>query len=479
MSTVLFDSLRSWWPETILSAGALIVFVAASWTHNTRPVLALTWATLGASALALWQTPVPPATELFFGLIVCDPFSLVFRWLALVAVAMTVLLMGASNDIDVSLRGEAYGLLLLIAVGLMLMAEANHLLMAYVAMELVSLSAYVLAGFLDDSRSAEASLKYLLFGALSSGIMLFGMSLLFGLTGQLAFPDIARACTALSDPATQALSLIILLLLAGLAFKISMVPFHMWTPDVYEGAPVAVTALLSVGPKAAGFALLIRLMHALQVAWPPLVATVAALTIVTMTFGNLVALVQTNVKRLLAYSTIGQVGYLLIGFAVNTSVGLQALLVYLVAYLFMNLGAFACVVAVVNESGSESLDAFRGLATRAPGLALACSLFLLSLAGIPPLVGFIGKFLLFGAAIEGRQMWLAVAAAFNSAIALYYYVNLIRLMYFGRPVQRTPFRVAPAIRLALGVCAVATLALGLLPGALLSVIHAQAILNLL
>lgn len=467
MTNVLLASLNAWWPETILSVGGLLVLLLGA-GKRPQPALAATWATLAAAAVALWQAPVPTPTDVFFGLILCDPFGLVFRWIALGTVAVTVLLASASKELDRGTLGEALGLALLIGVGLMLMAEANHLLMAYLAMELVSLGSYLLVGFLRDARSSEAALKYLLFGALASGIMLFGMSLLFGLTGSLGFADLLRATQGLAQPMAGALLVAVALLLAGLAFKISMVPFHMWTPDAYEGAPMAVTAFLSVGPKAAGLALLIRLMAALGPVWPSLEPTVLALTVVTMTLGNLVALAQTNVKRLLAYSTIAQMGYLLIGFAVHSGLGLDGLVCYLAAYLFMNLGLFACAVAVLNDTGSESLEAFRGLAHRAPALALVAALCLLSLAGIPPLFGFVGKFLLFGSAIDGHQPWLAVAAAVNSAIALYYYVNLIRLMYFTAPAGTAPLRPGRALGLALVICAAATVLLGLFPGPLLA-----------
>ena len=479
MSSVLFESVASWWPELILSLGALGVILLGVCARSRQPAWQLTWLTVLASAVALWRVPVPPTTNPFFGLIICDPLSLAFRWLALGVTAITLLLAMGSREAGLPSHGEYPGLVLLIGVGLMVMAEANHLLMAYVAMELVSLSSYVLVGFLQDQRAAEASLKYLLFGALSSGVMLVGMSLIFGLTGGLAFPELLRATTILSQPMVPALLVAITLMLAGLAFKISMVPFHMWTPDAYEGAPIPVAALLSVGPKAAGLALLLRLMEALRPAWPHLAPLVMGLTVVTMTLGNVVALVQTNVKRLLAYSTIGQVGYVLIGFAVNTDLGLQAVLLYLVAYLFMNLGTFACVVAVVNEAGNESIDAFRGLAQRSPMLALLCALFLLSLAGIPPLLGFFGKFLLFGAAIQAQQLWLALAGIINSAIALYYYVNIIRLMYLLPPAHPQPLSTPRALRLALGVCAAATLLLGLFPAQLLAWLKTASFVNLL
>ena len=489
MSQVLFESLRAWCPEAIFSLGALLVLAIAGFAKRASLALAVGWATVIAVGVALWRTTIPEA-GIFFGLIISDPFSLTLRWIMWGSVAIVLLLLVASRDIGAAVRSECIGLLLLIGVGLMLMAEANHLLMAYVAMELVSLSSYVLVGLLPDARSAEASLKYLLFGALSSAIMLFGMSLLFGLTGSLGFHQIqlavslggSLASTPIAHVPPEAMGSVVVavvLMLAGLAFKISMVPFHMWTPDAYEGAPVPVTALLSVGPKAAGLALLIRLMTALAPALAAVTPILIVLTIITMTLGNLVALAQTNVKRLLAYSTIGQVGYLLIGFVVNTNLGLTGLLMYLVAYLFMNLGAFACVVAVVNEAGNESLDAFRGLARRAPVLALLCALFLLSLAGIPPLLGFFGKFLLFGSALHAHRPILAFAGILNSAIALYYYVNIIRLMYLHEPADHTPLALPASLRWAVGLCAAATVLLGLFPGPLLKLLSASTLIRLL
>ena len=479
MSAVLWNSLNAWWPEVLLSIGGLQVIVLGVWCKSPLAAMAAAWAFLLAAAAALWLTPVPPLTAVFSGLIVCDPFSLAFRWLALGTVALILLLIGGAREIDPEICGEGLGLLLLVGVGLMLMAEANHLLIAYVAMELVSLSSYLLVGFLREPRSAEAALKYLLFGALSSGIMLFGMSLLFGLTGTLEFPALRGALAGLGGPMQGCVLVATALLLAGLAFKISMVPFHMWTPDAYEGAPVAVTAFLSVGPKAAGLALLSRLVEVLQPVWPQLSPLLVVLAVATMTLGNLAALTQTNVKRLLAYSTIAQVGYLLIGLITRTIIGREALLLYLTAYLFMNLGAFACVVAVVEATGGESVEAFRGLSKRAPLLALAAAIFLLSLAGLPPLFGFVGKLLLFRSALEAGVPVLAVAAAVNSAVALYYYVNLIRLMYFNPPADPAPVRPTPALGLALVVCAAATLLLGLFPGPLLALLRVGTAANLL
>ena len=446
----------------------MVVMLLGAMPRGASLATRLAWLLLAGSAAALALVQSPRASEAFFGLIVLDPFANVFRWLALATTALVVMMASSSSEIDERWRGESLGVLLLVGVGLMAMAQANHLLMAYLSMETVSLGSYILVALGRDARASEAALKYLLFGALSSGIMLFGMSWLFGLTGQMAFPAIRASLDGIGPPLTQACVLAVGLVVVGLAFKISMVPFHMWTPDVYEGAPVAVTALLSVGPKAAGLGLLVRVAGALQPIWGAVAPVVVGLTVVTMTLGNVAALVQRNVKRLLAYSTIGQVGYLLIGFSANTALGLEALLVYLVAYLAMNLGAFACVAAVVHSTGREDLSAFQGLAKRAPGLAAACAVFLLSLAGLPPLFGFIGKFLLFGSAIEARLTALAVVGVLNSAVALYYYVNIIRQMYLLAPERPEPLRVSRPLRLALAVCAAATMLLGVFPGPLLS-----------
>ena len=485
MRTVLLQSVAAWWPEIVLSVGALAVMLAGAWvppgaSRDRRGLpFVLALGVLAAAALALRAVPVPTDTGVFFGLIVCDPFSLAMRWVALGTTALVVLLILGAREVQPALEGEYLGLVLLVGARLMLMAEADHLLMAYVAMELVSLSSYALVGLLDDARGSEASLKYLLFGALASGLMLFGMSWLFGLTGRLGFQELQDALAGLAGPLQGMLHVALALLLAGLAFKISMVPFHMWTPDAYEGAPVAVTALLSVGPKAAGLALLLRLTTALAPAWPAVGPVLAALAVVTMTLGNLAALVQSNVKRLFAYSTIGQVGYLLIGFVVNTRSGTAALLLYLVAYVFMNLGAFSVIQAVVQATGSESLDAFRGLSRRAPGAALLLTLFLLSLAGLPPLLGFFGKFLLFGSALQVGATALAVAGILNSAVALYYYVNLIRLMYLAEADVKTPLASPASLRLVQAVCAAGTLLLGLFPGPLLAALTWAASVNLL
>ena len=468
MSSWILQGLAALWPEVCLSLGALLVVLIGVFSRRPWKVVAASAGVIVATAVALWMSRATPDGAYFSRLIVLDQTSEVFRWIALGVVALVGLMAAGSIEVDASWTGEYFGLVLLVGVGLMLMAEANHLLMAYLAIELVSLSSYLLVAFLRDARSSEAALKYLLFGALSSGIMLFGLSLLYGLTGVWTFPQIRQAILSTGPLIGAPVAVASVLILAGLAFKISIVPFHLWTPDVYEGAPIPVTAMLSVGPKAAGLALLFRIGYALGPVWAVLEPAFFVFTMITMTLGNVAGLVQTNIKRLLAYSTIGQVGYLLIGFSVNTPMGWSAMLVYLAAYLIMNLGAFACVVAVARDAQSESLEAFRGLAKRSPLLAACLAVFLLSLAGLPPFVGFMGKFLLFGSAIESHQATLAFVGILNSAIALYYYVNIIRLMYLLPPERPAALQPAWSLRLATVVCGAATVALGVFPGLLLA-----------
>ena len=460
------QSVFAWLPETCLSVGGLAALLSV-FSRRRSPALSLAWLALLAAAVGLLWAPADGG-DAFFGLIRLDALSGVGRWLAFWATALTLVLVSGSPEVESRWTDECAGLILFVGAGLMLMAEASHLLMAVVAMELVSLSGYCLVGLGRDARSSEAALKYLLFGALSSGLMLFGLSLLYGLTGALEFGALRVALEAAAPSAQPLLMTATALVLAGLAFKVSMVPFHMWTPDVYEGAPLPVTALLSVGPKAAGLLLLLRLIRALGPAWTLLQPALLVLTMATMTLGNLAALSQTNIKRLLAYSTIAQAGYLFIGVIVPGPAGVASVLIYLAAYLVMNMGIFACAAAACRMARTESIEAFRGLAQRHPALALASAVCLLSLAGLPPLVGFIGKLLLFGAAIESGYVALAVVGAVNSAIALYYYVNLIRLMYLQAPTHVTSLRPSLGVQTGVALCAAATLLLGLFPSELLA-----------
>ena len=390
-------------------------------------------------------------TSLFMGMIRLDTFSSFFKILLLLATAATILFSLRSEELDARLKGEYYALLLAITLGMFLMASSTNLLMIFISLETVSLTSYILAGFLTHSpRSSEAAFKYITYGAVASGTMLFGLSFLFGMTGTGDLALIAGRLTELlaaGDIAPLAVLIAITFVLAGVGYKIASVPFHMWSPDVYEGAPIPITAFLSVASKSAGFALFIRFFYAgfgntelmEAVDWPLMLAIVSALT---MTVGNLAALPQQNVKRLLAYSSIAHGGYLLMGGVLLTSQGIGAILFYLVVYLFMNLGAFYVVVLIANEVGSEMVEGYRGLSSRAPVVAWAMMIFLISLAGIPPFAGFFGKWLLFTAVIEQGYYWLALVGLLNSVVSLYYYARIVKAMFLedaGEETDRVSF----------------------------------------
>ena len=332
-------------------------------------------------------------------------------------------------------RGDFFALFTFAILAMVMMASSASLLMIYLSIEFLSYMSYLLTGFLrEDKKSNEAAIKYFLYGAITSAVMLYGLSLLYGISGSLNLTDIAKAFASTVDPSTRVVALVsTALVIAGLGFKISLVPFHQWAPDAYEGAPTPVTAFLSVGPKAVGFAVLLRValtaLPAFQSNWAPLLAVIS---IITMTLGNLVALRQTNVKRLLAYSSIAQAGYMLIGLvAVNLSgnspfSGLNGILIYLFAYLFTNLGAFICVIAIENATGMVKIPQYAGLVKRAPLVAALFVIFFLSLAGIPPTAGFIGKFFVFGAALREGYLFLAAIGVINSVISVFYYFSVVR-----------------------------------------------------
>jgi NADH-quinone oxidoreductase subunit N len=417
---------------------------------------------LGLAPVALlWGQP--PSTQ-FSGAYVLDHFALFFKALFLVGGALIAAL---SYDHFRNLAqgfGEYFFLLVVIVLGCSLLASAGDLIVVYVAFEMISLSSYVLAGYLRfNRRSNEAGLKYFLYGAAASAVMVYGFSWLYGLGHATNLGQLAASLSAGSPGGVMALALI----LVGLGYKIAMAPFQSWVPDVYEGAPTPVTAFLSVVPKAAGFAFLLRLLGPvgsyLVPMWP---SALAILATITMFAGNLMALPQTNIKRMLAYSSIAHAGYLLIGVVIYTqgSFNLQALLYYLVAYLVMNLGAFAVAILVERNTGRELISDYAGLARTDLGLALIMTLFLVSLIGIPPTAGFMGKLLIFGAALNTPPWgWLAIVGIINAAISVYYYMNVAREMFFGRGAAlRVSVRPGPVV-LVIGLLAIAVVVVGLFP----------------
>jgi NADH-quinone oxidoreductase subunit N len=421
------SSLSRFAPELWLMAGILVAFLGSLSRKLSGGPLIFVLLAITAAVAQVGNEP----TTLFEGLIAADGFTHLFRIFFLIVGVLTIIMAAYSKELE-NQGSEFSGLVLTVVLGMMLMASARNLLMAYLAMETVSIISYVLVSSLKGNlRSREAGIKYIIFGGLASGFMLMGMSFLYGMTGSLDFGAIG-ATMALHSPNTVTLFISVALILVGLGFKVAAVPFHMWCPDVYEGAPIAVTAFLSVGPKAAGFALLLRLFHSTNLAggelpllWPGLIA---AISVVTMLVGNLSALWQDNLKRLMAYSSIAHAGYLLMAVVLLNSAGMIAIVFYLFAYLLMNFGAFMIIGIVVDQTGTEDIRGLRGLWKRHPWLAVMMGVFLFSLTGLPPAFGFIGKFYLFAALIESGWIWLALVGLLNSVISLAYYMRIAKTM---------------------------------------------------
>lgn len=472
------ESLLHFTPEILLVvfAAAVIILDLLVKNRESQKVAYLSLVGLGCTLVAILVTNsvfgTNESTSLFLGMIRLDKFAVFFKILLLLATAATILFSLRSEEIDGKLKGEYYALLLAVTFGMFLMASSTNLLMIFISLETVSLTSYILAGFLTHSpRSSEAAFKYITYGAVASGTMLFGLSLLFGMTGTGDLATISiRLPEVLASGEVTALGLLIAItfILAGIGYKIASVPFHMWSPDVYEGAPIPITAFLSVASKAAGFALFIRFFHSgfnkpeimQSVDWGLLLAIISALT---MTVGNLAALPQQNVKRLLAYSSIAHGGYLLMGAVLLTPEGLGAIIFYLIVYFFMNLGAFYVVVLIANEAGSEMIDGYRGLATRAPFVAAAMAIFLFSLTGIFPFAGFFGKWLLFNAVISEGMYWLAIVGLLNSVVSLYYYARIVKAMYLESTEDTESFSFSKDTIVLLSVFVVPTILIGFLP----------------
>lgn len=381
-----------------------------------------------------------------FGLYAVDAFAIFFKLIILTAVVYTVLFSLSSKEIvqSVENKGEYYVILASLTLGMFLLTSSIDLLLIYLSFELVSLSSYILAGFTRKvPRSAEASLKYIIFGAVASGIMLYGISIIYGLTGST---NIYMINFVIANQETNNFALILasLMIIVGFGFKISMAPFHFWTPDVYEGAPITITSVLSVASKAAGFAILIRTLKVIFIdpsttnlhsaSWTILPyfkwnEIIAILSVLTMTLGNLAAIWQNNLKRMLAYSSIAHAGYMLAGFVILNNQGIMAIMIYFAIYLFMNMGAFFVVMLISDQIGTEDIESYTSLGYKAPFLSVALTIFLVSLTGIPPTAGFVAKLYLFSALIKSEWIWLAVIGVLNSVISLYYYLRVVKNMF--------------------------------------------------
>ena len=416
-------------------------------------------------------------TTLFSEAIVLDPFSTFFKIIIIMATILVAIISLYSDDLNNYRKGEYFTLLGIVVFGLFLMVSSIDLIMIYLSIEIVSIMSFVLAGYLkQNKKSNEAALKYVVYGAFSSGIMLFGLSYIYGLTGSTNFFQIQKVLISNGLESNSAVLLSIIMILAGFGYKVSAVPFHFWTPDVYEGSPTTITAYLSVAPKAGAFAMMIRFFNqifsdggalvgidSISSTMFPWAGILSLLAVITMTIGNVVAIQQSSIKRMLAYSSVAHAGYILLAMPVMSSDSIYAIMIYFVMYLFMNLGAFFVVIAVKNKTGGETFDDFKGLGWEMPFVGIVMTLFMVSLTGLPPTAGFIGKFYIFASLINGGESfyWLVIIGGINSVISLYYYIRVVKVMYFDGDKNETLLYPPMMISIMLLFTAIPTLILGI------------------
>ncbi len=457
-------------PEIVLTIGAcaLLLFDLAIPKHEKDKLGYFAIGILAVAFYGSWKLAAVE-TEIFSGMFTLDPYATFFKMLVYLAGALTILLSMTYLEVEKIHLGEYYAFILLATAGMMVMVSAGDLIMIYLGLELLSISLYTMAGFKrSESRSVEASAKYLILGSFSSAILLYGISILYGIAGTTNLKGLGAffAAGAVDNPG---LLLSMSFLVVGFGFKVAAVPFHMWTPDVYEGSPTPVTAFMSVAPKAASFAVFLRVfaeaLGGVKAHWQPILITVA---VATMILGNVVAIVQTNIKRMLAYSSIAHAGYALIGIIVGGGLGTMSLMLYLMIYAAMNLGAFG-VVIILRKGGmrGEDIADFTGLAKKNPVAAVIMLIFMFSLAGLPPTAGFVAKFYLFMGAVEAGLVWLAVVGVLLSAVSAYYYLRVVMVMYMREPGRDFDLATSPATSLALIVTTLAVLFIGLYPAPLI------------
>lgn len=485
-------------PEVILTLfGCAALVLEVMLPRGRKRIIA--WVSLtgvilsGISLVVLYRLVVSGRTPRtgFSDMIVIDDYAVVFKLIFLIGVALSIMLSIKYLEVEGEERGEYYSLMLFSVVGMMFMASGIDLLTLFISLELMAIPVYILVGyFKKDRKSNEASIKYFLLGAFSSGVLLYGMSLVYGLTGSTNLSRIAAALPglirveAVENAADMRYVLLVsmVLMAAGMFFKVAAVPFHMWAPDAYEGAPTSITAFMSVGVKAASFAMFGRLflyglpdlramiggdpatgVNAVP-GWAALLGIIAAITIV---WGNLGALTQNNTKRLLAYSSISHAGYTLLGLIAGNHTGYIGMVLYLLVYTLMNLGVFGCIIALRRHGiVGDRIEDLNGLIKKAPWLTVMMTIFLLSLGGIPPTAGFIGKFYLFGGLIETGEPWLiglAILSVIMTAVSLYYYIRFMRAMYIDPETEPQPVKVAPSLKIALGVAAALVILIGIFP----------------
>ena len=459
-------------PELVIALTLIIVLVFDLFDAISKTVLG--WMTIVGAGIALWVSIQMHYTGTvgveFNDMFKVDNFSLFFNIIFLVSTILVTLISMSYLDRDGRKQGPYYLLILLATLGMMLMAAGNELIIVFLGLELMSLSLYVLAGYFRESpASSEAGMKYLLLGAFASAFFLYGIALIYGGAGTTSIPAIAEAITAESK--SPLLLAGMFLLVVGFGFKVAIVPFHQWAPDVYEGAPTTIAAFISAGPKAAGFAAFLRIfMEALpnlQVEWSGVLILLAMLT---MTVGNIIAISQTNIKRMLAYSSIAHAGYVLIGLAAANNDGVSSAMLYLLIYCVMNIGAFGAVILAKTEDGESLLISdYAGLGTRKPLLAMFMTVMLLSLAGFPPTAGFVGKLYLFKAAIGSELYLLVIVGAINTAISAFYYLRVVVTMYMREPEEELEFSpYASTLVIGLVIAVIGVFLIGILPSLMLT-----------
>jgi NADH-quinone oxidoreductase subunit N len=462
-------------PEIVLAAFGFLVLLVDVFSPKGGKKGYLGFLSLIGVVIAFFFTLplMGSATSGFGGMFTADGYAVFFKVVFLIIAFLTILIsMGYAHREGIE-GGEYYALVLFATIGMTLMAGATHMITIFLGLETMSISIYVLAGMMrEDRRSVESALKYFLLGAFATGFLLYGMALIYGATGSLNLKEISTFIASNNKLLNSPMLLMSLVFLTiGLGFKIASVPFHMWTPDVYEGAPTSITAFMATGVKAAGFAVFVRVFFsALPAFRPDWTSIMWVFAVATMTVGNLAAISQTNIKRMLAYSSIAHAGYLLVAFVAGNKLGVSGILFYLMTYAFMNIGAFTCVI-LVGKKGEENtlITDYAGLGFKHPLLAASMAIFLLSMAGIPPLGGFMAKFYVFSAAVESKFYWLVIIGVLNSAVSVYYYLRVTVLMYFRESEREiTGLQFSPASVFALLCAVVGTIYMGIFPANVLS-----------
>ncbi len=452
-------------PELIMTALALLVMLVDLFVRKKEVMAVLSIAGVAIVGISL----IGSQGETFGTMFISDGYSTFFKLIFFVNVILSILISIKYISIERANFGEYYSLILFSTIGMMIMASAGDLIILYLGLELMALSTYILAGFIrHDIKSNEAALKYFLLGAFSSGFLLYGISLVYGLTGTTDLKAIAAFISERGLYDNPALLLSIAFLVVAFGFKIAAAPFHMWAPDVYEGAPTSITAFMSVGPKAAGFAVIGRVFlvafASVKVDW---VTILVPISILTMAVGNIVALSQTNIKRMLAYSSIAHAGYALLGIIAANNEGLASMMNYLMIYAFMNIGAFAIIIMLRSEGfKGDSISDYEGLSKTHPWAAALMLIFMFSLTGIPPTAGFIGKLYIFMAAINAGYTWLVIIAVIFSAISAYFYLRIVMYMYMRDPKVSVQLTTSFPQGVVLAVTTAAVLIIGVFPAAL-------------